>query len=130
MGGKRGSLAAAAVVALLAGILPAIVAFADPAGCRVDTTAFGINGQKSMHAGGEASCSGSYGRTLRVEIKHDINFRPDALVAANTDSGTKSYYKAGVDSCDNGNYATYYGRTFFTTNTTYHDSDHHKWHVC
>jgi hypothetical protein len=31
---------------------------------------------------------------------------------------------------DNGNTKTYYGRGYFTTDTTYNDSTHYKWHVC
>lgn len=117
-------------LALIAGVLPVAVAWADPSRCRADTTSFDISSIGQMRAQGEGNCAEDATRTLRVEIKHDINFRPDALVAANSQTSKGTYYNRVVSSCDNGNYATYYGRTFFTTNTTYHDSDHHKWHVC
>lgn len=128
MGMRSFALALASGTALSAGIVPA-VAWADPPSCTGGTRSFTISGG-SMTAAGEGFCNAAYGRTLRVEIKHDINFRPDALVAADQDQGNKKNYSKSVNSCDNGNYATYYGRTFFTEYTTYHDSAHHKWHVC
>lgn len=78
----------------------------------------------------EGSCNASQTRSLRVEIKRDVSFSPDALVAANTQTATSTSYYVQVRSCGNGSTATYYGRGFFTTNTTYHDSSHRNAHVC
>jgi hypothetical protein len=88
------------------------------------------------HSGGfmtgtaEGSCNATQTRSLRVEIKRDVSFSPDALVAANTQTATTNSYYVQVRSCDSRKTATYYGRGFFTTNTTYHDSSHYTWHVC
>lgn len=77
----------------------------------------------------EGSCNSSQTRSLRVEIKQDLSFSPDPLVAANTQTATTNSSYVQVRSCDNGKTATYYGRGFFTTTTTYHDSSHNRWHV-
>ncbi len=106
------------------------VAFADPSGCSASTDQFYLQGNSSLAAQGSGSCSSSANRNLQVEIKHDISFQTDPVVTHGNDVTTGTYYSVFVESCDNGNYATYYGRTFFTTNTTYHDSAHHTYQVC
>lgn len=125
----RKSIICAASAAALAFGGVAVTAFADPAGC-------GALGAISFDSGGlmtgtaEGSCNSSQTRSLRVEIKRDVSFSPDVLVAANTQTATTNSYYVQVYSCDNGRTATYYGRGFFTTNTTYHDSSHRSAHVC
>jgi hypothetical protein len=125
---RRSLIAAVSSGALVFGGL-AVTAFADPAGCG-GSGDISVNGAGLMTATAEAGCSVRQTRTLRVEIKHDLSFQPDSLVAANTQTATTQSYYVQVKSCDSGKTATYYGRGFFATNTTYHDSAHHKWHVC
>jgi hypothetical protein len=129
--GKRlAALTAGTVLAAGMGIGFATSAFADPAGCTIPQPSIALSGTGLMTAHTQASCSAKATRTLRVEIKHDEAITPDVLVAANTQQANATAYSVSVSSCDNGNTATYYGRGFFTTNTTYHDSTHHSYHVC
>ena len=118
------------MLAIGAGVGFAQSAFAQPAGCTNNPTLASADGNGLMHASSTAHCSSSLGRTLRVEIKHDEAITPDPLVAANTSVSNGPSYGISVSSCDNGNTATYYGRGFFTSNSTYYDSSHQKWHVC
>lgn len=123
-------VASSAVLAASLGVVVAQAAFADPAGCKVATPSFTLNSTGHMTAKATASCSGSATRTLRVEIKHVEAITPDVLVAANEQDKTGTSYSVSVNSCDNGNTAKYYGRGFFTSTSTYHDSAQHNWHVC
>lgn len=91
---------------------------------------FSISGTGLMTSRGTGTCTVALTRTFREEIKQDKSFQTDPLVAANSDNGTKTSYAATVTSCDNHNNATYYGRSFFTSATTYHDSGHIKAQVC
>ena len=125
---RKKIICVASTAALAFGGLAA-AAFADPPGCGA-LGAININSSGFMTGTAEGSCNTSQTRTLRVEIKHDISFRPDSLVAANSETATSQSYYVQVGSCDGGNTATYYGRGFFTSYTTYHDSSHQKWHVC
>ena len=121
-------IGAASVAVIAFGGLMA-VAFADPPGCGA-AGSISINGGGLMTGTAEGSCNTSQTRSLRVEIKHDVAFQTDPLVAANTQTSTSQGYYVQVNSCDNGNTATYYGRGYFTSYTTNHDSGHQKWHVC
>ncbi|MGI9149849.1 MAG: hypothetical protein ACR2IK_25445 [Chloroflexota bacterium] len=125
----RKSVVCAASVAALAfgGVVAA--AYADPPGCGA-LSVINVSSGGLMTATAEGSCNASQTRSLRVEIKHDESFAPDPLVAANTQTATSQSYYVQVSSCDHGNTATYYGRGYFTSYTTYHDSSHQKWHVC
>ena len=114
---------------VLSGPLAAI-AWAEPAGCTHNTTNFSKSSSGLMSAVAVGDCSTAKSRTLRVEIKQDKSFQPDPLVAANSTSGTKTSYYVVVQSCDNHNTATYYGRSFFTNSPTYDDTAHYKWTVC
>jgi hypothetical protein len=119
--GRRAATVLAIGVA--AAVVPATAASAEPAGCSSavsgSTSSIGL-----LQATATGSCSGSATRTLRVEIKHDLNLQPDALVAANSQTATTTSYRVSVSSCDHGNRGYYYGRGFFTTNSTYHDTAH------
>ena len=118
------SLATSGVV-----VATATSAFADPNGCKVGTPGFSSpNGLLTGSASG--SCSASLTRSLRVEIKQDLSFRPDPLTAANEDNGTKKSYSVRVMSCDGHNNSTYYSRAFFTSVSDYHDSAHHDVQTC
>lgn len=122
----------AALVSMVAGLLlglPAI-AWSEPAGCTSKNVDFYVDSTGYMTNTGSGQCSAAATRTLRVEIKQDISFQPDPLVAANSDYGTKTQYYQTVGACDHGKTATYYGRTYFTSSPTYHDSTHYKKHVC
>ena len=119
---------AVSATAILVAALPA-VANADPAGCG-GSGAAGINGNGYMTGTGEAGCNGVATRTYVIEIKQDISGQPDPKVAGNSQQAYTNSYYVQVSSCDHGKTATYYGRGYFTTNTTYHDGAHQHWHVC
>ncbi|PTA44017.1 hypothetical protein [Micromonospora sp. RP3T] len=119
-----------ALLAIPGAALTGMAAYADPSGCSASTTDFGLDSGKKLQATGEGLCSTSASRNLQVEIKQDLSLQPDPVVAHGNDSRTAKSYASTVVSCDNGNTATYYGRTFFTTNTTYHDSTHRRYTVC
>jgi hypothetical protein len=125
----RKSIICAASAAALAFGGVAVTAFADPAGCGA-LGVINIDTGGQMRGTAEGSCNASQTRSLRVEIKRDVSFSPDALVAANTQTATTTSYYVQVYSCDGGKTSDYYGRGYFTTNTTYHDSSHQHWHVC
>lgn len=124
--GTRRVLAYASIVTMTAAVALAPVgsAWADPPGCTAATTSFTNTKSGYMTAVGTGRCTTSRARALRVEIKQDLFGRPDALVAANTDSGSKRKYDRSVSSCDNGDTNWYYGRTFFTSGDDYKDSNH------
>ncbi|WP_431932491.1 hypothetical protein [Micromonospora sp. RP3T] len=120
---------AGALLALPTAAIAGSAAFADPAGCSAATTSFGLSSGE-LRALGEGRCSTSANRNLQVGVKQDLSLQPDPVVTHTNDNGSKTYYSGVAQSCDSGNTSTYYGRTFFTTNTTYHDSSHKKLTVC
>lgn len=107
-------------IGFTAAVVPSGVASAEPAGCSSavsgSTSSIGL-----LQATATGSCSGSATRTLRVETKQDISFQPDPLLSANSQTATTTRYSVPTSSCDHGRRAYYYGRGFFTSNTTYHD---------
>lgn len=117
----RRILGAVLAVGVITAVAPAIAAYAEPAGCTSSVSGSTSN-TGLLRADGKGSCSGSATRTLRVEIKQAIPQQTDPLLAAASDYGTKTSYAKSVTSCDNGKTAYYYGRAFFTTNTTIHDT--------
>jgi hypothetical protein len=124
--GRMASAVSAA--ALLVGGLP-VAATADPAGCG-GSAVIGVSGTGLMGANGEAGCGAVVTRTWVIEIKQDIQGQPDPLVAKNSQQATTNSYFVRVTGCDHGKTARYYGRAYFTTNTTYHDTASNLWHVC
>lgn len=65
---------------------------------------------------GSMSCNKVASRYLRVDLMHNYDFLPDALVTGRTDNGTKSSYKASAVVCDNGIASTtYYTRSRYET---------------
>lgn len=117
----RKAAAGALALGIVGAVVPAAAAWAEPAGCTSSVTG-STSSTGLLRADGRGTCSGSATRTLRVEIKQDIPLQTDPLLAAATDYGTKTSYAKSVTSCDGGRTANYYGRAFFTTNTTYHDT--------
>lgn len=120
------------IATLLAAVsigIPAL-AWAEPVGCTSRNDDFHVDSVGFMTNEGSGTCAGVATRTLRSEIKQDLNNRPDALVSAGSYNYTGKSYFAYTGSCDRGKTATYYGRTFFTTSSTYHDSSHYYKHVC
>lgn len=117
-----------ATAGLAISVLPGI-ASADPAQCRASvvgsTSSTGL-----LKAVGYGSCRGKATRTLRVEIKHDFRFTPDALLAASSHYRTGYNYRRTVTSCDHGSVAKYYGRSFFTVSRTFHDTRSTRQHTC
>ena len=121
---KRNLLLAAVVAA--AGLAVPAQAWAEPSGCTHSYPQFwvvGVSGRYSMHSWGDGSCSTNATRTFRVEIKHQISLQPDPLVSHSEDYDNNTYYAAQTDTCDHGKTAKYYGRSFFTSSPTYHDSN-------
>lgn len=129
---RHGAILASAVLGaglIVTSVGVAAPALANPAGCTHTVTgSTSANGQ--LNAYGNGSCSGVATRTLRVEIKHDLTARPDSLVAANSSTVTGTRFFASVSSCDGGNTATYYGRSFFTSDSDYADTAHTQQHTC
>ena len=118
------TLALLATGAAAAGsVLVPAAAWANPAGCgnAVSGSTSSIGQLKATATG---SCAGKATRTMRAEIKRDRSGIPDALVAANSTTVYGTSYSTSVASCDGGTRATYYGRGFFTTNSTYRDTAH------
>jgi hypothetical protein len=127
----RNILLATALVA--AGIMIPTSAWAEPSGCshtKPDFWITGASGTYQMNAQSTGTCSSYSVRTFRVEIKHEFGLWPDALVSHAEDSGNDRYFEADTHTCDAGNSATYYGRSFFTQSATYHDSDHYHVDAC
>jgi len=83
-----------------------------------------------MTSSSTGSCGTSETRSFRIEIKHDLTLRPDPVTAANEQRRTSTSYSVSVSTCDHGVTASYYGRSFFTSSPTYHDSAHHYLHTC
>jgi hypothetical protein len=127
----RNILLVAALVA--AGTAMPTSAWAEPTGCSHTKPSFwlsGASGRYLMNAQSTGTCSSYSVRTFRVEIKHDISFSPDPVVSHAEDSGNDRYFEADTHTCDAGDSGTYYGRSFFTQNATYHDSDHFHVDAC
>jgi hypothetical protein len=123
-------IAAGCLLAIPAAGLVATAAWADPAGCSTRTASFGLQSNRTLAVLGEGSCNSVASRNLQVGIKQDISFAPDPVVTHSNDNNNASFFSVFAESCDNGRTASYYGRTFFTTNTTFHDSAHHNFSVC
>jgi hypothetical protein len=122
---------AGCLLAVPAALVPAAIGWADPAGCSAGNAGISSLNDGQLATSGSGSCDTTAYRNLQVEIKHDLSLRPDPVVDHANDVGSFRIYAVGVQSCDNGlRTATYYGRTFFTTNTTYHDSSHRSLTVC
>jgi hypothetical protein len=127
---RLATLALASALAAGGGVAFAQVAFADPSGCSVPNPSLTVDGTGYMTGKGTARCSGAATRYFRAEIKQAISFQTDPLVSGNTVQSNGPSYSASTSSCDHGNVKTYYARTFFTSNTTYHDSGHQTVHTC
>lgn len=123
-------LIAGAILALPAAGVVGSAAFADPSGCTAAVPDFGVNSAGRLQALGEGHCGTSANRNLQVEVKHDLSVQPDPVVVHANDVRSSTYYSATPAGCDNGNTANYYGRAFFTTKTTYHDTTSRKFSVC
>jgi hypothetical protein len=128
---KRSLVFAAALV--ISGIAVPTAAWAEPSGCSHDTPSFwtsGTAGFNLMNAQSTGTCSTVATRTFRVEIKHDISFAPDPLVSHADDYENGTRYGARTTTCDAGASATYYGRSFYTSSASYHDSSHQHVDTC
>lgn len=123
-------LAAVMVAAVLAVPSPA---WAEPSGCSHTTPDFmldGPPGSYEMSSDSSGSCGTSAWRTFRVEIKQDKAWAPDPVVGGDDDYYYGTFYVAAVRTCDKGNHATYYGRSFFTSSPTYKDTAHYLVETC
>lgn len=122
---------AGCLLAIPAALVPAAVGWADPAGCGASNGGIESLSDGQLFTFGAGTCDTTAYGNLQVEIKHDLTLRPDPVVDHANDIGSFRIYATSTASCDNGwRTATYYGRTFFTTDTTYHDSSHRKLTVC
>jgi hypothetical protein len=126
---RRFAVSAAIAAAAAVLLISALSASAEPPGCSSSvvgsTSSLGL-----LQATASGSCAGTATRTLRVEIKQDITLQTDPLVAANSQTATAKSYRVAVSSCDHGKTATYYGRGFFTSQSTFHDTAHTRQHTC
>lgn len=116
-------------IALSAAPFVAQMAYADPAQCSALKPTIGLDDNGLLSGEGVGSCSASSLRYFRGEIKWDKNFSPDPLTASKTTSGYTDYYVL-LKSCDNQNTRSYYMRTFWTSGSDYHDSDHRVIRAC
>lgn len=128
---KRRSMLTALTTVGMAGaiIVPVVAAWAEPAGCSSRVSGYTTSNGKLV-ADGYGDCNGRATRTLRTEIKQSLGSRPDPLVAANEDRHYGRSYHSHVETCDNGKTAYYYGRAFFTINSTYHDTETTRQTTC
>lgn len=127
---QRAVVPALVAFGVLGGIVvPAAVAWAEPVGCSSRVTG-GTSSTGLLYADGYGSCAGSATRELRVEIKQAISGQPDPLLATGNDYRTSTSYHAHTSSCDSGQTKYYYGRAFFTTASTYHDTATTLQHTC
>ncbi|HEV7900024.1 MAG TPA: hypothetical protein VGP31_19500 [Planosporangium sp.] len=117
---RPAAIAAGSLLGLSILAIP-VAAWADPPGCSHDTPSFSQSGGY-MTSSSNGNCGTSETRTFRIEIKHDLNNRPDPVTAANENRSTSKNYGVSVSTCDHGTSASYYGRSFFTANANYHDS--------
>jgi hypothetical protein len=127
------ALAASTMLGLGGAVAVAVPALAEPSGCNHSSSFWVTNlstGRQSMHAEAWGGCNTSASRTLRAEIKQDISFQSDPLVAANSDSHYGTQYDVTVTSCDNNNSKTYYGRGFYTSSPSYVDTPHYSVKAC
>lgn len=117
-------MAAAGAVAV-----PAASAWANPPGCS-NAVSGGTTSLGLLHATATGSCSANATRTMRVEIRQDIQYYPDPLLSSNSQSKYGASYSVSTSSCDHGQTAVYYGRGFFTTDSTQLDTAHTRQHTC
>lgn len=126
---KRRTAGWAVGLVAAASLLGAAQAHAEPSGCSSN-----VSGSTSsigqLRATATGSCTGSATRTLRVEIKQDIKFQSDPVLAANSQVATTTKYSVPTASCDGGQTAVYYGVGFFTSSPTYHETPHTTQHTC
>lgn len=109
-----------------AGLAVPAQAWAEPSGCTHGYPSFWVvpvSGRYLMHAYANGSCSTNATRTFRLEIKHQISLQPDPVVSHADDYDYNTFYEAETQTCDNGKTAKYYGRSFFTSSATYHDTN-------
>ena len=104
-------------------LVPAVAAWANPANCN-NTISGSTSSIGQLRATAGGTCLGSATRTMRAEIKRDRSGLPDPLLAANSTTVYGTRYSTPVAACDGGRRDTYYGRGFFTTNSTYRDTAH------
>lgn len=118
-----GAVAAASV------IVPATVAWANPAGCS-NSSVGGTSSIGELQESARGTCAGNATRTMQAEIKRDIANYPDALVSKNDRTVYGTRYSTPTSACDHGMTAVYYGRGFFTVESTYADTAHTMQHTC
>ncbi len=95
---------------------------ADPSGCSAPLPTLTFDSGNNMTVKGTASCSATSTRTWRVEIKYQKTLSPDPTVGGSSYTAATRSYSRSYTTCDDGAAHPYYGRSFFSTNTTYHDS--------
>ncbi|MET8358890.1 hypothetical protein [Micromonospora sp. NPDC005171] len=126
---RRSAAAVMTAVLTFSIIAVASPAWAEPTGCVQATPSFSQSGGY-MTASNWATCNTSATRTYKIEIKRDVNLSPDVVVSSYDDYWTGTYYEASTSSCDGRKTANYYGRSFFTVNTTYKDTSHYQVTTC
>ena len=98
-------------------------ASAQPSGCTDNAISLTVNAQtKSMTSSTSSTCATNGNRTIVAEIKWDKAFAPDPLVAKNSSTSNILNRSVSVSTCDGGNTRGYYGRGYFTANTTFWDT--------
>ena len=107
----------------------ATIAAADPAGCDASKTTVGLTDNGRVYGEGFGSCEDRALRYFRTEVKWNKSWSPDPLVAGNAVSGYTNWH-GFVATCDHGNTRGYYGRTFWTSGSDYHDSSPRDIHAC
>jgi hypothetical protein len=121
-------LAATLTAALVGGGAVISSAQAEPAGC-LDAASLSVSsGYLTGAAGGY--CDTKATRTLVIEIKWDKTLATDPLVTSAYTTATSKDYNIAISTCDHGNTRSYYGRSYFTTKTNYHDTLHAKYKTC
>jgi hypothetical protein len=103
-------------------ILAATEAQAQPAGCTRNTISLTASAAGALTASTSAICNTTANRTIVAEVKWDKAWAPDPLTAKNSRNLTGTNYSVSVTTCDGGNTRGYYGRGYFTSNTTYYDT--------
>lgn len=126
---KMASVVALSVASFGLSIAAATVAAADPAGCEATKTTVGLTDNGRVYGEGFGSCDITALRYFRAEVKWDKAWAPDPLTASRTVSG-KTNWHGFVATCDNGNTRGYYGRTFWTSGSDYHDSSPRDIRAC
>lgn len=104
-------------------------AMAEPPGCSSrevgSTSSSGL-----LISNAYGTCSASITRVLESQVWQDISGGPDKLLAANGPQYTGTSYHTVAETCNGGKTLRYYGRAYFTTNETQHDSPHDIEHAC